>query len=283
VLVHCNAGRGRSVVATVAYLLLKHKADGWDRYTALEAVQRVRKTASLLHCCGTRPQWRAVCAFERMMHRKGLVCCPCKCVDPPVPYHNVTKTSLVKVPASDSPGSIRETAALPVAAGPTEEAGAGAGVGLVSSNGATGRPAAEGTRVEDYVLAPAHQGVVVSAVPATRHDPGAAPVRVSRLRPLPPIVTRPPDEGFKEFKDMPMPSKSAEPSMSCKVEAAGRTAVRNSGSLRRQLLFDEEDAVRASLSNIDLRTSSDDMGSVTAGARAAACFDHVILPGTPQR
>jgi hypothetical protein len=96
-------------------------------------------------------------------------------------------------------------------------------------------------------------------------------------------VTRPPDEGFKEFKDMPMPSESAEPSMSFKVRAAGRTAVHNSGSLRRQLLFDEEDAVRASLSNIDLRASSDDMGSVTAGARAAACFDHIILPGTPQR
>lgn len=265
-LVHCNAGRGRSVVATVAYLLLKHKADGWDRYTALEAVQRVRKTAALLHCCGTRPQWRAVCAFERMMHRKGLVCCPCKCVGPPVPYYKCIGTALVKVPASDSPGSIRETAALPVAAGPTEEAGTGAGVGPVSSHGAAGRPAAEGARVEAYV-------------PLL----GAAPVRLSRLRPLPPIVTRPPDEGFKEFKDMPMPSESAEPSMSFKVRAAGRTAVHNSGSLRRQLLFDEEDAVRASLSNIDLRASSDDMGSVTAGARAAACFDNIILPGTPQR
>ena len=100
-------------------------------------------------------------------------------------------------------------------------------------------------------------GKVVQAlgtfVPSTRRGPGAAPVRVSRLRPLPPIVTRPPDEGFEEFTDMPMPSKSAEPSMPCRVEAAGRTAVCNSGGLRRQVLFDEEDAVRASLPNIDLR------------------------------
>lgn len=89
VLVHCNAGRGRSVVVTIAYLLAKHRADGWDCYSALQAVQTKRQVAPLLACCGTRPQWRAVRSFERHLN-----CQPHASVnqdaDPPVRVHDMT-------------------------------------------------------------------------------------------------------------------------------------------------------------------------------------------------
>lgn len=74
VLVHCNAGRGRSVTVALAYLLAVHTADGWDRYTALEVVQKLRKTAALRACCETRPQWRAVRAFERRLAVQSPLC-----------------------------------------------------------------------------------------------------------------------------------------------------------------------------------------------------------------
>jgi len=84
VLVHCNAGRGRSVVVTVAYLMTKHKTEGWDRYTALEAVQKLRPTAAMLACCGLRPQWRVLREFERRLVAAAVP--PYHYFGPPVPY-----------------------------------------------------------------------------------------------------------------------------------------------------------------------------------------------------
>ena len=89
-LVHCNAGRGRSVVVTIAYLLVKHRAEDWDCYRALQAVQAQRPTAPLLSCCETRPQWRAVRSFERRLRCHSFA--PAHQDDPhaapPAPMHD---------------------------------------------------------------------------------------------------------------------------------------------------------------------------------------------------
>lgn len=294
VLVHCNAGRGRSVVAAIAYLLLKHKADGWDRYAALEAVQRVRKTAPLLQCCQTRPQWRAVCAFERLMHREGHVGCPYWIAGPPVPYHGTTALGTT----AHSDGSIRDAAALTAAAAasPGAEAGAGLGVGPVCGRGAAGLQAPEAavTRDEARGHAPADLGDEPGAPAARRGSmllllrplpPSVTPRegRPPQLYPLPPlVVAHPPDEVGNGGEDVPMPSQSAEPSIPMTLQAAGKPAERDDGSLH-HLVVDEQDVARASLSSIDLRASGAAVDAVMREARTAGGAGHVILPGTPQR
>jgi hypothetical protein len=84
VLVHCNAGRGRSVVVALAYLMMKHRAEGWNRYLALETVQKLRPTAELLACCELRPQWRVLRQFERRLATAQLP--RHEYYGPPVPY-----------------------------------------------------------------------------------------------------------------------------------------------------------------------------------------------------
>lgn len=84
VLVHCNAGRGRSVVVALAYLMMKHRAEGWNRYEALETVQKLRPTAELLACCELRPQWRVLRQFERRLATAQLP--RHEYYGPPVPY-----------------------------------------------------------------------------------------------------------------------------------------------------------------------------------------------------
>lgn len=71
VLVHCNAGRGRSVVVTLAFLLLRHYADGWDRVQAFEFVKNKRTVAKMRSRCGTHPQWRTVGSFDRYLRKRN--------------------------------------------------------------------------------------------------------------------------------------------------------------------------------------------------------------------
>eukprot|EP00282_Hemiselmis_andersenii_P015665 CAMPEP_0114134226 /NCGR_PEP_ID=MMETSP0043_2-20121206/14041_1 /TAXON_ID=464988 /ORGANISM="Hemiselmis andersenii, Strain CCMP644" /LENGTH=150 /DNA_ID=CAMNT_0001227845 /DNA_START=312 /DNA_END=761 /DNA_ORIENTATION=+ len=69
VLVHCNAGRGRSVIIVLAYLLVKHKA--FDCESAYEHVKSRRDVANLRVMWGTRPQWRSLKKFHRWLRRQG--------------------------------------------------------------------------------------------------------------------------------------------------------------------------------------------------------------------
>lgn len=68
VYVHCNAGRGRSVVLVLCFLILSRDLSARQ---ALQFVQEKRKVAVGPRCCGTRPQWRAVCKFERAIRRQA--------------------------------------------------------------------------------------------------------------------------------------------------------------------------------------------------------------------
>jgi len=60
VFVHCNGGRGRSVVCVICYLLYEH---GWTADQAFQYVKERRKIAKLKSMGGVRPQWRAVTRF----------------------------------------------------------------------------------------------------------------------------------------------------------------------------------------------------------------------------
>lgn len=60
VYVHCNAGRGRSAVCVICYLIWQH---GIDAMEALAIVREHREIADLTSCCGRKCQWRAVLRF----------------------------------------------------------------------------------------------------------------------------------------------------------------------------------------------------------------------------
>lgn len=61
VYVHCNGGKGRSVVATIAALMTLH---GWSKEAAYTFVRGLRKIANMRRLGGIMPQWRALRAYE---------------------------------------------------------------------------------------------------------------------------------------------------------------------------------------------------------------------------
>lgn len=66
VYVHCNAGRGRSAVIVICYLMATTGCTSAEAYELLSAKRRI---ATLTALCGTRPQWRAVKAYERHLSK----------------------------------------------------------------------------------------------------------------------------------------------------------------------------------------------------------------------
>ena len=68
VFVHCNAGRGRSAVIVICYLMATTGCTSAEAYELLSAKRRI---AALTAMCGTRPQWRAVKAYERHLLTSG--------------------------------------------------------------------------------------------------------------------------------------------------------------------------------------------------------------------
>ena len=62
VYVHCNAGRGRSAVIVLCFLIANK---GISSDEALEYLRSKRGVSNLKRCCGTRPQWRSVLKYER--------------------------------------------------------------------------------------------------------------------------------------------------------------------------------------------------------------------------
>jgi protein-tyrosine phosphatase len=68
VLCHCHAGRGRSAVMVICFLM---EHCGMNLSDALAHVKARRKIANLDVCCGLRPQWRACRGFERRLHSQG--------------------------------------------------------------------------------------------------------------------------------------------------------------------------------------------------------------------
>lgn len=62
VYVHCNAGRGRSAVVVLCYLMATMNCSAAEAYAL---VQTKRNIADLTALCGTRPQWRAIKAYEK--------------------------------------------------------------------------------------------------------------------------------------------------------------------------------------------------------------------------
>lgn len=67
VLVHCNAGRGRSAVVVICFLMKHLSLSAAD---AFDYVWDRRKIARMRICCGTRPQWRACLRYERRLQRQ---------------------------------------------------------------------------------------------------------------------------------------------------------------------------------------------------------------------
>lgn len=68
VYVHCNAGRGRSAVLVICYLMA---TTGCTPVEAYELLSTKRPIAKLTTLCGTRPQWRAVRAYEKFLAKTG--------------------------------------------------------------------------------------------------------------------------------------------------------------------------------------------------------------------
>lgn len=64
VLCHCNAGRGRSAVVVLCFLI---KNCGMSLSDAFAHVKSRRKIAKLNVCCGLRPQWRACKGYDRRL------------------------------------------------------------------------------------------------------------------------------------------------------------------------------------------------------------------------
>ena len=64
--VHCNAGKGRSTMVVLAYMI---KYKNMKAVEALRLVEEKRKIANFLCCCGIRPQWRGVLNFEKRCGR----------------------------------------------------------------------------------------------------------------------------------------------------------------------------------------------------------------------
>ena len=66
--IHCNAGKGRSTMVVLAYLIKYQEMTATD---ALKLIESKRKIANFLCCCGIRPQWRGVKHFERKVRGSG--------------------------------------------------------------------------------------------------------------------------------------------------------------------------------------------------------------------
>ena len=66
--IHCNAGKGRSTMIVLAYLIKYQNMSAMD---ALIHIQEKRNIANFLCCCGIRPQWRGVVNFERRVRGGG--------------------------------------------------------------------------------------------------------------------------------------------------------------------------------------------------------------------
>ena len=75
VYVHCNAGRGRSAVCVLAYLMESRDLSALQAYELVAAQRRITKLPTRLWGM-PRPQWLALLRFERAMHAA------CKRVDP---------------------------------------------------------------------------------------------------------------------------------------------------------------------------------------------------------
>jgi hypothetical protein len=67
VYVHCNAGRGRSAVIVICYLMATTGCTSAEAYALLSAKRSIAKLTAL---CGTRPQWRAVKAYEKFLGKQ---------------------------------------------------------------------------------------------------------------------------------------------------------------------------------------------------------------------
>lgn len=67
VYVHCNAGRGRSAVIVICYMMATTGCTSAEAYEMLAAKRRIAKLTAL---CGTRPQWRAVKAYEKFLGKQ---------------------------------------------------------------------------------------------------------------------------------------------------------------------------------------------------------------------
>jgi atypical dual specificity phosphatase len=61
--VHCNAGRGRSAIVVICFLMKKH---GWSASDAFEFVKKKRPIANMRHSPVQR-QWNSVLKFERQV------------------------------------------------------------------------------------------------------------------------------------------------------------------------------------------------------------------------
>ena len=294
-LVHCNAGRGRSVVVTLAYLLLKHKQDGWDRYTALEVVQKIRNIAPLKSCCETRPQWRVLSAFEQRLHTR-----------PGYPYTEDSK----EAPSHSGGGALATDTATSL----TPATAADASVAGQEAGGESGALRAPTSHVATHAATPTpHIPHTQTAVP---HRLGDASVSVLMPFEPSPSPAKPQRLAFRsahgaqdegddvELGGVPLPMFSEEPD----VPSAGRYI--NHGNGNRGNAEDGHGvgrASRASVSQIHLHhslTPSSNLGSNLGSssssprsARQAARLDtmpsarpllveapttlHTLLPGTP--
>ncbi|CAE7396033.1 PTPMT1 [Symbiodinium natans] len=66
VYVHCNGGRGRSVVCVLCYLV---GSQGMSAEEAFDLVAEKRRVAAMRGSCGLHKQWRSVKRFERNLQR----------------------------------------------------------------------------------------------------------------------------------------------------------------------------------------------------------------------
>ena len=308
-LVHCNAGRGRSVTVAMAYLLMKHKADGWDRYTALETVQAVRQTAPMLNCCETRPQWRTLCSFERRLHNGSLVS-PDRYCGPPVPYArtNSGMTSTSSVPAAPEqaaaghdqepdftcitpkpvdafghgPPGMADCPATPVQAqGVAEEEG-----GMLKSPGRARKAREILTPSKPHASSPQ----VLTLASATR---GRLPL--STLRPLPPVAAAQAHtsyyEAAQDVDHVPMPALSLDPILPAPRSTRTRAAGGAVEARLEELVADEScggvdvSASRASLSHVDLASfhHTPSRRHHTPARRPTEPPTAMLLPGTPMK